>query len=467
MNPPKRLERPNLRRTSLIWSDFKDDTKKAIWLSLRSDFALPDGFQWVLHDATMVDPGPPLLARWLIRLVSRLEYKKANNDSYIVVFAPTKGKQSRSDAMGQLDATEDDIFAGLDMSYSPPYNQMQQYPPETQEHHQQQYLPETHIPPRPSGPSPHAQAYIDERDPGDSQRYPESPAFTQAEPITWASKRMPPERIPPERIPLDRIPPDRMPADRKPPERMQLDPMPPDQTHMNRMPTERMGMPPDRIPSHRMPLPTPGLRMTMSLSDDARLGYECQDHIYSPVRRPSHALRRRRNDSLDSDRSRPVSRSKSYQSYDSVFLPPVPGGGRYGSEVDFPEVDFTHERRSEHDARDDLDRRARRAHVARSRRSRPLQSDDMESQDQFDSDDDELDDEQLYDQLLRKFTGHGVREHEAANEGSDEHVVEGGGHELDGDTAENGIGDANTHVGAGDTEIGTGDDADDEGIGRT
>lgn len=334
----------------------------------------------------MVNSGPPLLTRWLVRLVSRLEYKKTNHDSYIVLFVPTQSNQSSSDATRQVGMTDHDKPAGPDVPEGViPVSSLQKY-------HQAQYLPETRSPPR---PSPYPQAYTDERDAWDSRRYPKSPAFLQAPPVTWSSSRTYPERIP-----LDRIPADRTPVNRMPAERMPMDPMP-----LDRRPFER-------IPLHRSPSPiAPRARNGMSPPGDARLGYLYRDRIYStvdamrdpkPARRPSYAIRRRRSESRDGDRRRPVSRSESSESYDSVFIPRFPGGGRHGSEVGLSDY-----RRSKHDASGDLDRRDRRAYVTRGRAS-PLQNDDMESEDQSESDD-ELDDDELYDQLLRKFTGHGVR----------------------------------------------------------
>lgn len=58
----------------------------------------------------------------------------------------------------------------------------------------------------------------------------------------------------------------------------------------------------------------------------------------------------------------------------------------------------------------------------KSRRSFSMKSDGMESSDQSD---DSLDDDELYDQLLRKFTGHGLRERENGDERTDEHVEKG------------------------------------------
>ena len=108
LNAPKTLERPDIRRTGLIWTSFGDDIRDAIWETLRFAFTLPDGFQCVLHGATMLDPGPSLLTRGLIRLVPRLEYKKVDNDSYIVVFVSTNSTQSRAGGFGQVDIADHD-----------------------------------------------------------------------------------------------------------------------------------------------------------------------------------------------------------------------------------------------------------------------------------------------------------------------------------------------------------------------
>lgn len=98
-----------------------------------------------------------------------------------------------------------------------------------------------------------------------------------------------------------------------------------------------------------------------------------------------------------------------------------------------------------------------------SRRSLSTKSEETESSDQSD---DSLDDDELYDQLLRKFTGHGLRERETGDERNDEYNERGADAQDDANADEDGTAHVSTHVEAGDTDNIIDGNADDKAIDR-
>lgn len=83
-----------------------------------------------------------------------------------------------------------------------------------------------------------------------------------------------------------------------------------------------------------------------------------------------------------------------------------------------------------------------------------------------DESDDSLDDDELYDELLRKFTGHGLRERETVNGDSDEGVNGGTDAQGGGNAGEDGTGHVTTRVEIGDADKAGDGDADDKVIDR-
>lgn len=435
LNPPKRLERPDIRRTGLIWTSFGDDIRNAIWETLRFVFALPDGFQWVLHDATMLDPGPSLLARGLIRLLPRLEYKKVDNDSYIVVFVSTNSKQARTGGFGQVDIADYDTPGGspVDAATIPgPYSL---------QNRRRQYQPGTAVPLTGRHYTP---AYTGEQDAIYSRPYGGAPAFA---PLGHGP---PADRIHRDRMPVDRIPVNRMPADRmtvdRMHDRMQIDPMQDVRMPFDQMPSypfsrRRYSPSPPGFQERRYPQRTPRPRDGDSPGRNGHPPLSEDKHASAPRARMSARLpgefsnynRRRR-----SDRS-------SSESTESFWSAPADSSDEFGGRR------FAYSSPRDH-----------REHLAH-RRPNSLQSDDVESGDQSD---DSLDDDELYDQLLRKFTGHGMRERETADGDSDGDVDGGTDEDVDGNADQDVTGDESNHVEAGGADKIIGGDADDTAAGR-
>lgn len=435
LNPPKRLERPDIRRTGLIWTSFGDDIRDAIWETLRLAFTLPGGFQWVLHSASMLDPGPSLLTRGLTRLVPHLEYKKVDNDSYIVMFVSANGKQYRTGGFGQVDIADHDMPAGLpvpaDTIPGPYFLQDRRL----------EHQPETAIPLRERRKTP---AHTFQQDAIYSRRYTGSPAFA------LLRHGPPADRIPRDRMPVDRIPVNRMPADRMPVDRMhdrmQIDPVQDVRMPFDQMPSypfsrRRYSPSPPGFQERRYPQRTPRPRDGDSPGRNGHPPLSEDKHASAPRARMSARLpgefsnyvRRRRPDRSSSD-SRESFWSEHADSSDEF-------GGRR----------FAYSSPRDH-----------REHFAH-RRPNSLRSDDVDSRDRSD---DSLDDDELYDQLLRKFTGHGMRERETDDGDSDGDVNGGTDEDVDGNADQDATGHESNHVEAGGADKIIGGDADDRAAGR-
>ena len=459
LNPPERPQRPDLRKTGLIWSNLKDSTKEAVWQTLWFKFVLPDAFQWVLHDAMMVDPGPSLLTRGLIRLLPRLEYKKVNKDSYIIVFVPTNSTQSRPDPFGQVDVADHGMSGG------PPVPAGAIPGPYSLQSHRLQYRPETAIPSQEHQSPPF---YAGER--RFSWQSTTSPAFAQPAPGLRAdripldqmrSDRIPTNRLPTDRMPVNRMPADRMLINRTLEDRMQLDPMP-----SYRIPRRRYSTSPPNNPNRgyqqRVPrsldVYPPDRNGYPPLSEERRPGAL---HSRTSARLPSRV---RRSELPDSDQRRPAVSSATTGLFDRAYYPPL-----HGSKQSWAELVSSDDGRSGYDIPVGLPR-GEREYVVAPRRPRSARSEATDSSDQSD---DSLDDDELYDQLLRKFTGHGLRERETANE-NDDGRVEGRDDEegratvrRNGNADPNGFSDAdsNDKIADGDADgkdIGSDDKSDDQ-----
>ncbi|GAB7334630.1 hypothetical protein MBLNU13_g06593t1 [Cladosporium sp. NU13] len=425
LNPPDKLQRPDLHKTGLIWSNFEDDIKEAIWQTLRLEFVLPGGLQWILHDATILHPGPSLLTRGLLRLVPRLEYKKVNSDSYIVVFVSTKSKQSRTGGFGQVDIADHDTSGGPTGpvgAISGPYSQ---------QNYERLYRPETAITPQELHYIPN---YAEDaaRDP---RRYTDSPAFPRHGSGRLADRiplgPMPSDWMLTKRVPINRIPADRMPSYEFPqPLYAMSPPNNADRDYQQEPPRCR-----DRD--------SPGRNGYPPLSEETRVGAQ---RPRMPARLPSPA---RRSALLESDLRRPNRRIASTGLFDGMCFRPPSGSNQSSSKLD--SSDESGDRGSGYDTRGDSPRRDRRYHRDARRRPGSLRSDDddMESGDRSD---DSLDDDELYDQLLRKFTGRGLRERQTTNGDSDGRVNGGTKADVDGNADQDGIGDESIHVDAGDTD---------------
>lgn len=453
LNPPERFQRPDLRKTGLIWSNFEDGTKEAVWQTLRFEFMLPDAFQWVLHDAMMVDPGPSLLTRGLIRLLPRLEYKKVNKDSYIVVFVPTNSTQSRPDPFGQVDVADHGLSDG------PPVPAGAIPGPYSPQNHRREDRTETAIPSQEHRYTP---VYAGEPDAMYPRHYTTSPAFARPGPVPLADRvsldQMPSERIPVNRMPADRMPVDRMPIDRMQDDRMQLDPMPSyrvsrrrhstpppndaNRGYQQRVPRPRNGYPPDRNgypPFSEDPRPgAPRARKSARLPSDVHIS-KLQD---SDPRRPAVSSAPTGLTRLASYRrlrgsNQPWSKSDSSGENSDV------SSSAATTVSSFIPDSWACIRST-------------------SMGARFLPSEATDSSDQSD---DSLDDDELYDQLLRKFTGHGLRERESAN-GNTDGRLKGDDEEVSGNVSGNGNTNVNVGVDAENTDKITDGDADDRTIDR-
>lgn len=109
MDPLKISKRRNIHKAGLVWCHFEEDTRKAIWKTLRSDFTLPDGCQWSLHDAVMAGPRLSLLTRGLLRFSSHVRYSPLMEGVYIVVFVASHGKRQTSNVL--FDVADEGDFA--------------------------------------------------------------------------------------------------------------------------------------------------------------------------------------------------------------------------------------------------------------------------------------------------------------------------------------------------------------------
>ena len=453
LNPPERPQRPDLRKTGLIWSNLKDSTKEAVWQTLWFKFVLPDAFQWVLHDAMMVDPGPSLLTRGLIRLLPRLEYKKVNKDSYIIVFVPTNSTQSRPDPFGQVDVADHGMSGG------PPVPAGAIPGPYCLQSHRRKDLLETAMPSQEHRYTP---VYAGEPDAMYPRHYTTSPDFARPGPVPLADRvsfdQMPSDRIPVNRMPADRMAMDRMPIDSVQNDRMQLDLMP-----SYRVPRRRHSTPPpndanrgyqQRVPRSRNGYP-PDRNGYPPFSEDPRPG---APRAQMSARLPSHVHASRLPDR--------------YQRRPAVSSAPT-GLTRLAS--------YRHLRGS-NQPWSKSDSSGEHSDVSSSAATTVssfipdswacVRSTSMgprfllsEATDSSDQSDDSLDDDELYDQLLRKFTGHGRRERETANENSDGRLkCDNAGNS--GDVNGDGNGNVNVGVDAENTDKITDGDADDRTIDR-
>jgi hypothetical protein len=112
INSPKRYKRHDLRKTGSIWSGLRVDTRDSIWRSLRSDYVLSPGFQWVLQNAEFIDPGPSLFVRSMMRLSSDLDYIGVRDGGHNFVFVAMRNDQGRGEAVHQ--STPDNLQIGDD-----------------------------------------------------------------------------------------------------------------------------------------------------------------------------------------------------------------------------------------------------------------------------------------------------------------------------------------------------------------
>ena len=150
MAPLKRPKRPDVRRTGLIWSGLKDDTRKATWRSLWSGFALPHGDQWSLYDATSVQPEPSLLTRMLVRSVADLEYSDKRTNGYIIVFVASRNQEG-SDPVRQAETDVPDYqeppgFYRHGLDAIPLYEDTNMVQPIQPKRHAEEVFPSGHIP---------------------------------------------------------------------------------------------------------------------------------------------------------------------------------------------------------------------------------------------------------------------------------------------------------------------------------
>lgn len=450
LNPAERPQRPDLRKTGLIWSNLKDSTKEAGWRTLWFKFVLPDAFQWVLHDAMMVDPGPSLLTRGLIRLLPRLKYKKVNKDSYIVVFVPTNSTQSRPDPFGQVDVADHGMSGG------PPVPASAIPRPYSLQNHRLNNRPDSAIPPY-STP-----VYGGQPDAPSSWHYDTLHTFARPGPVSLADQ-LPLDQMPSDRIPVNRMPADRMPVEQGSVVRMQEDRVQPDLMPSYRFPQRRYSTSPpnnpnrgyqQRVPRFRNVYP-PGRNGYSPLSEEPRPGAL---HARKSAHPPSRICR---SELQESGLRRPavssaptgLARLASYRH-------------RRGSDQTWSKMD------SPGEYSDVCSSAATTASsfipdswaCVRSTSMGPhfLRSEATDSSDQSD---DSLDDDELYDQSLRKFTGHGLRERETANGNTDGRLkCDNAGNS--GDVNGNGNGNVNADVDAENTDKITDGDADDRAIDR-
>ena len=280
LDSSKRIARPDMRRTGLTWSGFQEDTKETIWQTLRFEFALPRGFQWVLHDAIDLDPQPSLLTRVFVRLVPGVEYKEVKSESYIVVFVPTNSKKSREDAFGQIDVADHDMSGG------PPVAADAIPGPYSLQDRRRRYQPETGVP---LGGRHYTPIHTGEHAAMYPRHYTDSSAFVRP--------GYPP---PADRMPLDRMPSDRNPVYRMPAYGMPMDRMP------DRMPDQ---MPVDRMPSygfptslHAMPPPAHADRPYQQRTPRPRNGDSPGRNGYPPLSEDKHASAPRSRTSAATER---------------------------------------------------------------------------------------------------------------------------------------------------------------------
>lgn len=104
LDPPKRSKRTDLRKTGLIWSKLREETRKAVRHKLQSEFALPREYEWSLLDAESTSSRPSLFTRLLSRLVSDLDHTTDKDAVYIVAFVASFSYQGEGQAFLQIES---------------------------------------------------------------------------------------------------------------------------------------------------------------------------------------------------------------------------------------------------------------------------------------------------------------------------------------------------------------------------
>lgn len=443
LNSTGRLERSAIRATGSIWSGLREDTRKAIWRSLKSDFAIPPECEWALHNIKAVDP-PSLFERALVRLSANSWHDGMCANGYTIVFVTNRSYQGRGER-GIVDLSTDEMEskykkkkkastdpAGLDQQYGDSFQdswpQQAQFPDPFFDHDPEMpaYGPPQEPPPGAIPVPQHGNSYVRPATPPSTMPFPPvnpfppDPRFfpqAQAQAFDQFDNRQPQNsamngyRRPDQYAPYPR---QRETANRDrllSQERRKLARLVSDEVRS----VMREAAVEDRA-QRRRPADALGAQTSIMHSDeqddfwsnssssgDRRYDYSAPGGRIDPTR-TEHQFSR-----LASSGARPyVDDRKRYymdRNRDDRIKPKPPGS-------------------AEERARRDDSSTAHRRYRSMGRRLSSSSQDDERGV--SDASEESLEDAELFEQLLRKFTGHGLRDSEIDDDvGADGDVVEG------------------------------------------